>query len=90
MEFEWDESNLRHLARHKVNRQEFEQAIANDPILLTSATKAVKNAGTPWVPPGPYVFSSWYSLTGASASARLRPGARAANCVKPGSARKST
>ncbi len=34
MEFEWDESNLRHVARHKINRSEFEQAMANDPILV--------------------------------------------------------
>ena len=34
MEFEWDESNLRHLARHKISRPEFEQAMANDPVLV--------------------------------------------------------
>lgn len=34
MEFEWDESNLRHLARHKISRPEFEQAMAHDPILV--------------------------------------------------------
>jgi uncharacterized DUF497 family protein len=34
MEFEWDESNLRHVARHKIDRSEFEQAMANDPILV--------------------------------------------------------
>lgn len=33
MEFEWDESNLRHLARHKITRPEFEQAMDNDPVL---------------------------------------------------------
>lgn len=34
MGFEWDESNLRHLARHKISRPEFEQAMANDPVLV--------------------------------------------------------
>ncbi|HXJ93864.1 MAG TPA: BrnT family toxin [Terriglobia bacterium] len=34
MEFEWDESNLRHLARHRISRAEFEEAMANDPILV--------------------------------------------------------
>lgn len=34
MEFEWDESNLRHVARHKIDRSEFEQAMANDPVLV--------------------------------------------------------
>jgi uncharacterized protein len=34
MEFEWDESNLRNVARHKIDRSEFEQAMANDPILV--------------------------------------------------------
>lgn len=33
MEFLWDESNLRHLARHRITRSEFEQAMANDPVL---------------------------------------------------------
>ncbi len=34
MEFEWDASNLQHLARHQISRQEFEEAMANDPILV--------------------------------------------------------
>ena len=34
MEFEWDEIKLRHLRRHKTSRAEFEQAMANDPVLV--------------------------------------------------------
>jgi len=34
MEFEWGEFNLRHLRRHKTGRAEFEQAMANDPVLV--------------------------------------------------------
>ena len=34
VEFDWDSSNLRHLARHHITREEFEQAMANDPIFL--------------------------------------------------------
>src|SRR2546427_9650361 len=33
-EFDWDASNLRHLAQHRITRSEFEQAMANDPILI--------------------------------------------------------
>jgi hypothetical protein len=32
--FDWDEANVRHLARHDVTVQEFERAAGNDPILL--------------------------------------------------------
>jgi uncharacterized protein len=34
VEFDWDESNLRHLARHRISRAEFEQAMTNDPVFL--------------------------------------------------------
>ena len=33
-EFDWDESNLRHLARHRISRLEFEQAMTNDPMFM--------------------------------------------------------
>lgn len=33
-EFDWDDANLRHLARHRISRLEFEQAIANRPIIV--------------------------------------------------------
>lgn len=33
-EFDWDESNLRHLARHRITRQEFEQVMRRDPLLV--------------------------------------------------------
>ena len=33
-EFEWDEANQGHIARHRVTPEEFEQAINNDPILV--------------------------------------------------------
>jgi uncharacterized DUF497 family protein len=32
--FEWDEANIRHLARHHVTPPEFEEAMLRDPILL--------------------------------------------------------
>lgn len=31
LEFDWDRSNLRHLARHHVTPEEFEEAISNHP-----------------------------------------------------------
>jgi uncharacterized DUF497 family protein len=32
IEFDWDEENTRHLAKHKVTRAEFEQVMNNDPM----------------------------------------------------------
>jgi uncharacterized DUF497 family protein len=32
--FEWDEANIRHLARHHVTPPEFEEAMLRDPLLL--------------------------------------------------------
>jgi uncharacterized protein len=40
LEFDWDESNLLHLARHRISRQEFEQATRNDPVLLDYSEEA--------------------------------------------------
>lgn len=34
LEFDWDSSNLRHLARHHISREQFEEAISDDPIFL--------------------------------------------------------
>ena len=34
LEFDWDNANLRHLARHRISRLEFEQAITNRPIMV--------------------------------------------------------
>jgi uncharacterized protein len=31
-DFEWDEQNLRHIARHRVTPEEAEEAVANDPL----------------------------------------------------------
>lgn len=33
-EFEWDAGNLRHLARHRISRLEFEEAITQDPVVV--------------------------------------------------------
>ena len=33
-EFDWDDANLRHLARHHISRLEFEQANANRSIIV--------------------------------------------------------
>jgi len=33
-EFEWDTANLRHLARHRITREEFEQAMTHDPVVV--------------------------------------------------------
>ena len=33
-EFDWNESNLRHLARHRISRDEFEQAMTRDPVFM--------------------------------------------------------
>ena len=32
IEFDWDDDNQRHLARHQVSPLEFEQLLANDPV----------------------------------------------------------
>jgi uncharacterized DUF497 family protein len=33
-EFEWNASNQSHLARHRISRSEFEQAMRNDPMFI--------------------------------------------------------
>lgn len=33
-EFEWDAANQSHLARHRISRSEFEQAISSDPLFI--------------------------------------------------------
>lgn len=33
-EFDWDVSNLRHLGGHRITREEFEQAMTHNPILV--------------------------------------------------------
>lgn len=33
-EFDWDESNIRHLARHRISQAEFEQAMTQDPVFM--------------------------------------------------------
>ncbi len=33
-ELDWDDANLRHLARHRISRLEFEQAMTNRPIIV--------------------------------------------------------
>jgi uncharacterized protein len=32
VEFDWDEANLTHIARHRVDREEVESALMNDPV----------------------------------------------------------
>jgi uncharacterized DUF497 family protein len=32
--FDWDDSNTGHLKRHKISREEFEQAMRNDPLII--------------------------------------------------------
>ncbi len=34
--FDWDEANRRHIARHRVTSEEFEQGMKNDPVELGS------------------------------------------------------
>jgi uncharacterized protein len=38
LEFDWDEGNIRQIARHELNPEEAEQAIRNDPLDLGSQT----------------------------------------------------
>jgi uncharacterized DUF497 family protein len=38
IQFDWDEENIRHLAKHKVTRAEFEQVMNNDPMDRDYAT----------------------------------------------------
>ena len=37
LEFDWDEANIGHMARHSVIPEEAEQVIFNDPVISTSA-----------------------------------------------------
>ena len=32
--FDWDEANLRHLARYKISPREFEAALTPDPVII--------------------------------------------------------
>jgi len=34
LEFDWDEHNLGKIRAHRIKREEVEQALANDPILI--------------------------------------------------------
>ena len=34
VEFDWDEENIRHLKRHRVTSDEFEQMMTGDPLYL--------------------------------------------------------
>src|SRR2546427_10638587 len=34
LDFDWDASNLRHLASHRISHSEFEQAMMNGPVLV--------------------------------------------------------
>lgn len=36
LEFDWDNANTSHLKRHSVSKEEFEEAILNDPVLIDS------------------------------------------------------
>ena len=36
--FEWDEHNLRKIRAHRIGREEVEQALSNDPILIYEQT----------------------------------------------------
>lgn len=38
LEFDWDEGNIGHIARHELIREEVEQAIRNDPLDLGAQT----------------------------------------------------
>jgi uncharacterized DUF497 family protein len=38
--FQWDDANRGHIGRHRVTPQEFEQAMANDPIEVAEYTVA--------------------------------------------------
>lgn len=40
IEFDWDEHNIRHLGRHKITPQEFEELLLNDPLDLEYETEA--------------------------------------------------
>ncbi|HXW15928.1 MAG TPA: BrnT family toxin [Terriglobia bacterium] len=33
-EFDWDAANVRHLAKHRITRSEFEQTMLDDPIVI--------------------------------------------------------
>ncbi len=49
LEFEWDSSNSRHLARHRLSREEFEEAMTGDPIYVAFRD----DSGEPrWYVPG--------------------------------------
>lgn len=39
LQFDWDEANTRHLQRHRVSRQEFEELLQNEPLDLEYETE---------------------------------------------------
>lgn len=41
-EFEWDAANIEHIARHGVTPEEAEQVLANDPVLLSGASRGTE------------------------------------------------
>jgi hypothetical protein len=43
-EFDWDDANLRHLARHRISRLEFEQAITHRPITGWDASNVMRES----------------------------------------------
>ena len=45
MLFDWDESNINHIALHGVTPEEAEQVLQNDPFILLITKSMVKIAG---------------------------------------------
>src|SRR5207244_393285 len=56
LDFDWDASNLRHLASRRISRSEFEQAMMNNPVLVDFSDESGEER--------------WYAL-GATATLRV-------------------
>jgi hypothetical protein len=67
-EFDWNESNLRHLARHRISQAEFEQAMRGDPVFMDIRYKGGEER---WYPLGATEVSA--SVSGLHVSRRAHP-----------------
>lgn len=75
MEFDWDEANVAHIARHGVRPWEAEEALT-DPLrlVLKVCSQRGRSAGRPWGPRKGAGSSSWSSPGGGAGYGSSPPG----------------
>jgi hypothetical protein len=59
IEFDWDDANIGHLARHNVRPEEAEQVIFNNPVILEWRWSKGRSAISTSAPQFRVAFSSW-------------------------------